>query len=112
MPKSKFHIGMMQAWIDVAKYYYATIAQTVVLTGVLKFNQLTWGEIGLILIGILVVVCVVGVLHMKFIYPKHSKYLYNKNPVIQEFRKEFAKINKHTMTPSQEASLSKGSWNV
>ena len=78
------NLGKMQALIDIARYYYSLIMQTITGFGMLKLLGLEWNIlIILVLVLIPVMICVVW-FHVKYILPKKQEYLWKKNPVVKK----------------------------
>ena len=78
------NLGKIQALLDIARYYYSLIMQTITGFGMLKLLGLEWSTlIILILVLIPIMLCVVW-FHVKYILPKKQEYLWKKNPVVRE----------------------------
>jgi len=84
---SSIDAGKIKTWIDIARYYYALVFQIITGFGMLKLLGVSW------LVNIIIFLCMIPVLsvlvylHMKYIFPLESKYVWEKNPAFKELMK-------------------------
>jgi hypothetical protein len=80
----KTHIGKIKVWVDVGRYFYSLIAQTITTLTVLRLAGYKWYVIITVML-IAVPILLLGIrLYMKYIYPAEQEYLWRKNPVVGE----------------------------
>ena len=78
------NLGKIKVWIDVARWYYGLIMQTVTGFGILKLLGLSWYILAFIFIAMIPVIIFIVYLHMTYIYPKEVSYTWDKNPMFHK----------------------------
>ena len=81
-------LGKLHAWWEIAMNYYSRVFQVITAFGVLKLLGVPWYILAGILFLLVPGVVVVVYLHMKYVYPTYSAYIWDRNPSYREMKKK------------------------